>query len=156
MSKHEEIAVRTWNEELDVTALMAIAQCPDLEVLAMRSYCDRDGVVLLLVTNNPFKTTRLLERIGYHCHRKPVLLVGPLARRGWTPSLRAELEGSGIHVVYSYAHRTERGQHYIALKTEEDERALRVLEVSSTLQGAKHGLTRNRAGLPEELRQAAA
>jgi hypothetical protein len=133
VSKNEEIAVQE-NEELDVPALMAIAQYPDLEVLALRSWCERDGVVLHLVTNNPVKTTRLLEQVGYRCRTRPVLLVGPLARRGCTVPLQTELEASGIQVRYSYAHRTKRGHHYLAFKTEEDDRALRVLEVSATLQ----------------------
>jgi hypothetical protein len=133
VSKNEEIAVQH-NEELDVPALMAIAQHPDLKVLAMRSYCEPDGVVLHLVTNNPVKTARLLKRVGYKCWTKPVLLVGPLSRHGCTVPLQAELEASGVQVRYSYTHRTERGQLYLAFKTEEDDRALRVLEVSSTLQ----------------------
>jgi hypothetical protein len=139
VSKNDEIAVRVQDEELDIPALTAIAQCPDLEVLAMRSYCDRDGVVLLLVTNNPSKTTRLLETAGYQCRIKPVVLVGPLDRRGWAAPLEAELKASGIRVRYSYAHRTERGHHYLAFKTEEDDRAVRILEVSSTLRDAARG-----------------
>jgi hypothetical protein len=141
VSKDEEIAVRVQDRELDVSALGAIALCPDLEVLAIRSYCDRDGVVLLLVTNNPTKTTRVLETVGYQCRTKPVVLVGPLDRRGWAASLEAELKASGIRVFYSYAHQTERGQHYLAFQTEEDDRAVRILQASSTLRGATRGIS---------------
>ena len=155
VSKNEEIAVQD-NEELDVSALRAIAQYPDLEVLAMRSYCDRDGVVLLLVTNNSRQTTRLLEKVGYQCRTRPVILVGPLSRRGWTASLQSELETLGIHVRRSYAHRTERGQHYLAFQTEDDERALRALELSDALRGAARSKDDGAAHLPNELHQLAA
>jgi hypothetical protein len=154
VTKNEEIAVRG-NEESDVSALMAIACYPDLEVFAMRSYCDCDGVVLLLVTNDSPRARQLLEKVGYQCRTRPVVLVGPLARRGWASPLETELEASGIRVRYSYAHRTEQGDHYLAFKTEDDDRALRVLEVSSTL----HGATRPKDDRPtrvEELHQIAA
>ena len=155
VSKNEEIAVRD-NEELDVSALTAIAHCPDLEVFAMRSYCDREGVVLLLVTNNSRRTTRLLEQVGYRCHTRPVVLVGPLRRRGWTIPLQTELEISGIQVRHTYAHRTERGHHYLAFQTEDDERALRVLELSGALRGAARSRADEEAHLPKQLRQVAA
>lgn len=156
VSKSNEIAVRVQDEELDVTALGAIAQYPDLEVLAMRSYCDRDGVVLLLVTNNPARTARVLEMVGYQCRTKPIVLVGPLDRRGWAAPLQAELEASGIHVHYSYAHRTERGHHYVAFKTEEDDGALRALEISAMLHEVAHATAGRYAGVSQELRQVAA
>ena len=154
VSKNEEIAVRD-NEESDISALMALAYHRDLEVLAMRSYCDRDGVVLLLVTNDSPRTRRVLEQVGYQCRTRPVVLVGPLARRGWATSLQTELESSGVHVRYSYAHRTEQGDHYLAFKTEDDDRALRVLEVSNTLRGVMRP-TDDRLAHVEELHQIAA
>jgi hypothetical protein len=155
VSKNEEIAVRA-NEESDVSALGALAYYPDLEVLAMRSYCDRDGVVLLLVTNDSPKTRRLLEKVGYQCRTRQVVLVGPLARRGWVAPLQTELEASGIRVRYSYAHRTEQGDHYLAFKTEDDDGALRVLEVSNTLHGAARFKEEDRPTRVEELHQIAA
>ena len=130
---HQEIAVRAEHEDTDVTALMAIARCQDLNILAMRSYCDRDGVVLSLVTNDPRKTARLLERFGYRCGTSPVVLIGPLARRGWAMPLREELEASGVSVKYWYAHRAESGQHFIVIKTAEDKRALEILQANHTL-----------------------
>jgi hypothetical protein len=154
VSKNEEIAVRD-NEESDVSALMALAYYRDLEILAMRSYCDRDGVVLLLVTNDSPRTRRVLEQVGYQCRTRPVVLVGPLDRRGCATPLQTELEASGIHVRYSYAHRTEQGDHYLAFKTEDDDRALRVLEVSSTLHGAAR-LKDDQPSRVEELHQIAA
>ena len=133
VSKNEEVAVRARDEETDVPALWALAQSRDIEVLAMRSYCERDGVVLLLVTNNVSKTLRILETVGYQCSTRPIVLVGPLDRRGWGARLEDELDASGIRIHYSYAHRTENGQHFLAFKTEEDERAVRTLQVSAVL-----------------------
>jgi hypothetical protein len=132
VSKRDEIAVRVRDEETDVTALMAVAEYPDIEVLALRSYCDQEGVVLLLVTNNTSKTSRILEEVGYQCSTNPIVLVGPLNGRGWAAQLGSELGASGICVHYSYSHRTERGQYYLAFRTEEDDRAVRTLETTVT------------------------
>lgn len=133
LSKTGEIAVRVCDEETDMSALMAISQYRDLKVLAMRSYCDRDGVVLLVVTNNTSKTFRILEAAGYQCSTNPIVLVGPLARRGCAVLLGSELKASGIRVLYFYSHRTESGLHYLAFRTEEDNRTLRTLAASVVL-----------------------
>ena len=136
LSRNEEIAVRVREEEADVSALMVISQYPDIKVLVMRSYCDRDGVVLLLVTNNTPKTFRILEEAGYECSTNPIVLVGPLGRRGCVVLLGSELKACGIRVLYFYSHRTEAGQLYLAFRTEEDDRALRALAASPILRDA--------------------
>lgn len=135
LSKNEEIAVRVREEETDVSALIVISQYPDIEVLVMHSYCEHDGVVLLLVTNNTPKTFRILEAAGYECSMNPIALVGPLGRRGCVEPLESELKACGIRVLYFYSHRTESGL-YLAFRTEEDDRTVRTLAASPILRGA--------------------
>jgi hypothetical protein len=135
LSKNKEIAVRVREEETDVSALMVISQYPDIEVLVMHSYCEHDGVVLLLVANNTPKTFRILEAAGYECSTNPIVLVGPLGGRGCAVPLESELKACGIRVLYFYSHRTESGL-YLVFRTREDDRTLRTLAASPILRSA--------------------
>lgn len=130
-----ELAVRIGHEPTEMSAVGIIAWHPDVEVLVMRSYCDQDGVVLLLVTTNPHKAAQVLEAAGFRCKSNPVLLVGPLHRSALAAQIGAELSGLGIEVLYSYASGNGASHHYLVFKTTEDERALQVLEASDCLQG---------------------
>jgi hypothetical protein len=131
-----ELAVRIGDEPTEMSAVGIIAWHTDVEVLAMRSYCDRNGVVLLLVTTNPRKASRVLEASGFHCQSNPVLLVGPLHRGAVAATIGTELAVLGIEVVYSYTCRIEGGHQYLVFKTSEDDRALQALEASTCIRGA--------------------
>jgi hypothetical protein len=130
-----EIAVRI-SEPTEVSAVALITWYPDIRVLAMRSYCDREGVVLLLVTTNPTKASQVLETSGFRCKASPVVLIGPLDRSGLASPIGLELARMGIEVLYSYSSRTESVKQYLVFKTTEDDRALRVFAISPTLQQA--------------------
>lgn len=131
-----ELAVRIGHEPTEMSAIGIIAWQPDVEVLATRSYCDRDGVVLLLVTTNPRKASLVLESAGFRCTSNPVLLAGPLQRCAVATMVGAELAVLGIDVLYSYASHTEDGRKCLVFKTSEDERAMQVLEDSASLRDA--------------------
>lgn len=125
-----ELAVRIDHEPTEMSAIGIIAWQPDVEVLAMRSYCDRDGVVLLLVTTNPRKASFVLESAGFRCKSNPVLLVGPLQQSAVTAMIGSKLAILGIEVLYSYASHTEEGRKCLVFKTTEDDRAMQALEDS--------------------------
>jgi hypothetical protein len=128
-----ELRVRMGNEPTETSAVGIIGWQPDVEVLAMRSYCDRDGVVLLLVTTNPRKACHLLESAGFRCKSNPVLLLGPVHRYALASMVGTELAPLGIEVLYSYASRIGAGHEYLVFKTTEDDRAMRALEVSARI-----------------------
>ena len=128
-SREVEISIRS-NELTEVSAVSLVAWCRDIRVLAMRSYCDREGVILLLVTTNPSKASRVLELAGFHCKANPVVLIGPLNRTGLTAPVGHELDGMGIDVLYSYASQVEIGRNYLVYRTTDDERAVRMIEDS--------------------------
>jgi hypothetical protein len=131
-----EIAIRVREEAEDVSAVGIIGLCPDVDVLAMDSHCDQDGVVLLLVTTNAFKTAFVLNAVGFQCEASQIVLVGPLERMGMASMIGAHLANAGIGVQYSYLSRTERGERYLVVKTTENARAVRVLENCHTIMEA--------------------
>jgi hypothetical protein len=122
-----EIAVRV-DESNEIKAIGTLGWHPDIDVLAMRSYCDRGGVVLLLVTSNPLKACRILEAAGLQCKSDSVVLVGPLGQSGRAASVGMILAEAGVNVLRAYASHLESGQHYLVFKTSEDERAMQVIE----------------------------
>ena len=132
--RETEISVRIDHEPYKPSATTVIARYPDIEVFTMRSYCNRDGVVLLLVTTNAVKTSYVLKAAGFQCEAGPVVLVGPLNRTGWAAPLGIELANAGIEVFYSYTSHKERGQHYLVFKTSDDDHAIQILTTGSAFQ----------------------
>jgi hypothetical protein len=122
-----EISVRIGEEPHKASATTVLARHPDIEVFTMRSYCNRDGVVLLLVTTNAVKTSYVLKAAGYQCEAGPVVLIGPINRSGWAAPVGAELANAGIEVLYSYTSHKDRDRHYLVFKTDDDDGAIQVL-----------------------------
>jgi hypothetical protein len=137
-----ELTVRIGYEPTEMSAVGIIAWQPDVEVLAMRSYCSQDGVVLLLVTTNPRKASRVLEAAGFQCRSNPIVLVGPLCRSGLASLIWTELAVLGIDVLYSYTSRIEAGSQYLVFKTTDDERAMQALEVNANVRSVTRPKTR--------------
>jgi hypothetical protein len=131
-----ELAVRIGHEPTEMGAIGIIAWQSDVEILAMRSYCDREGVVLLLVTTNPRKASLVLESAGFRCKSNPVLLAGPLQQCAVAAMVGAELAVLGIEVLYSYASHNEDGRKCLVFKTTEDDRAMQALEDSACFRDA--------------------
>jgi len=129
-----EISVRIGHEPHNAGATTVIARYPDIEVFTMRSYCNRDGVVLLLVTTDALKTSQVLTAAGFECEVNPVILIGPINRSGWAAPIGAELANAGIEVVYSYTSHKDRDRHYLVFKTSDNDRAMQVLTDGPTLQ----------------------
>src|SRR6267154_4094844 len=128
-----ELAVQLGHGPTEMTAVGIIAWHPDIEVLAMRSYCGPDGLVLLLITTDSRKASHALEAAGFQCKSSPVVLVGPLLRSGLAARIGAELGVLGIGILYSYTSRIGAGHQYLVLKTTEDDRAVQALEASATI-----------------------
>jgi len=125
--RETEISVRIGEEPHKASATTVIARYTDIEVFTMRSYCNRDGVVLLLVTTDAVKTSHVLRVAGFQCDVSPVVLIGPINRSGWAAPVGAELADAGIEVLYSYTSHKDRDRHYLVFKTSDDDRAIRVL-----------------------------
>ena len=129
-----EIAVLVGHAPEGTSATAAIARCSDIEVFTMRSYCNSDGIVLLLVTTNADKTSHVLKVAGFQCQVSHVVLVGPLNRTGWSVPLGVELAEVGIEVLHSYTSHRERDRHYLVFKTSDNDRAIQVLTTGPAFQ----------------------
>ena len=114
--------------------MAVIAWYPDIKVFAMRSYCNRDGVVLLLVTTNVVKTSHVLKAAGFQCQVNPIVLIGPLDHFGLAAPIGVELTKLGIEVMCAYSSRTEAGLYYLVFKTSDDDSAIEVLTTDSSFQ----------------------
>ena len=125
--RETEISARIGHEPPEVSATAVIAWYPDVEVFAMRSYSNRDGVVLLLVTTNAVKISRVLKAAGFQCEVNPVVLIGPLDRSGWAAPIGVELASAGIEVLSFYASHREPDRRYLVFKTSDDDHAIQVL-----------------------------
>ena len=134
-----EISVRIGSEPHQASATTLIARHADIEVFTMRSYCNRDGVVLLLVTTNAVKTSHILHVAGFQCEVRPVILIGPIDRSGWAAPVGDELAKAGIEVLYSYTSHKDRDRHYLVFKTSDDDRAIQILTSGPALQSLAGG-----------------
>ena len=132
--RETEISVVVGHEPEGASATSVIAWYSDIKVVTMRSYCNRDGVVLLLVTTNAAKTAQVLKDAGFQCQVNPVVLIGPINRSGWASPIGAELTNAGIEVLYSYTSHIDRDRHYLVFKTSNDESAVQVLTTGSSFQ----------------------
>ena len=132
--RETEISVLIGHEPPEASAAAVLAWYPDIEVVTMRSYCNRDGVVLLLVTSNAVKTAQVLKAAGFRCQVNPVVLIGPLNRSGWASPIGVELTNAGIEVLYSYTSHIDRNRHYLVFKTSDDDSAIQVLTTGSSFQ----------------------
>lgn len=131
-----ELTVQLGEEPTEMRAMGIVSWLPDIEVLAMRSYCGPSGLVLLLITTDPCKASDVLQAAGFRCKSNPVILVGPLCRSGLAASVGTELANLGIDVLYSYVSRAKAGYQYLVLRTTEDDRAVPALEASAGIRDA--------------------
>ena len=125
--RQTEISARIGHAPPEVSASAVIAWYPEIEVFAMRSYSNRDGVVVLLVTTNADKISHVLTAAGFQCEVNSVVLIGPLDRSGWAAPIGVRLANAGIDVLNFYASHKEHGQRYLVFKTSDDDHAIQVL-----------------------------
>jgi hypothetical protein len=132
--RETEISVVIGHEPPEASATAVIAWYPEIKVVTMRSYCNRDGVVLLLVTTNAVKTAQVLNAAGFQCRVNPIVLIGPINRSGWAAPIGVELANAGIEVLYSYTSHIEHDRHYLVFKTSDDDSAIQVLTTGASFQ----------------------
>jgi hypothetical protein len=124
-----EITVRT-DEPNDMSAVGILDRYPDVEVLARRSYCDREGGVLLLVPTDADRALGVLEAAGFRCRTNPIVLVGPFGNAVLAAPIGVGLAILGIEILYSYASHLDHGRDYLVFKTSDDDQSIRMIEES--------------------------
>ena len=97
-------------------------------VRALYSYNDRNRMVMLLVSEDPPLAKQALEDAGFDCTANPVVVVGLENRIGAIDRLGLHLQDAGINVLRSYASYANSQEVYAVFKTQDDARAVKVLQ----------------------------
>ena len=97
-------------------------------IRALCSYNDRDRTMILLVTEDAPRAKQALEDAGFDCTTNPVIVVGLENRIGAIDRLGIDLQDAGIHVLRSYASYANRQEVCAVFKTQDDARAVKILE----------------------------
>ena len=126
-----ELAVRFGNEPGDLGRVLALLAQHSIHVLAYCAYCDRQEAVVLLVTDNPFQAKEVLTTSGYNCRANSVLLVGTTDHVGSAAAVGTRLGFAGVNILYSYSSSAGADQFYAVFKTNDDSRALTILDESN-------------------------
>jgi hypothetical protein len=134
--KEVELAVRVSNKPGALGEVLSVIAAQGINVLAYCSYCDRDELVVLLVTNNALLAKQALEAAGFKCKANSVVLVGAHDEVGAAARLGAHLGMAGVEILYSYASSGGSEQFFAVFKTMNDERAIEVLESSPLARAA--------------------
>jgi hypothetical protein len=126
--KKKEITVRVRNEPGVLARLFAtVASCGG-GILACSSYSNGEWAVVLLVTEHPARTEGALEEGGFEYDTDFVVIVDPLEQLGNAMPLTAQLRDAGIGILYSYTWWSESLQARAVFKTQDDDRAIQVLQ----------------------------
>ena len=97
-------------------------------VRALCSVNDRDQTVMLLVAEDAPLAKQALEEAGFDCTSNPVVVVGLENRIGVIDRLGVHLQDAGIDVLRSYASYANPQEVCAVFKTQDDERAIKVLQ----------------------------
>src|SRR5262249_27024393 len=109
-------------------ALAAVA-ARRVNVLAYCSYCDRDDLIILLVTDNAVVAKDALQGIGFSCKANSIVLVGASDEVGAAARIGDYLGMAGVEILYSYASSSGSAHFFAVFKTTDDRRAIETLEV---------------------------
>ncbi len=123
-----ELAVRFGNEPGDLGRVLALLAQHSINVIAYCAYCDRQEAVVLLITNNPGHAQEALTAAGYNCQVNSVVFVGATDHVGGAAAIGSRLGLAGVNILYSYASSAGADRFYAVFKTNNDARALMILD----------------------------
>jgi len=123
-----EFAIRLGDEPGVLGQLLSIVAKHSINVLAYCAYSDRQEGILLLVTDNPLKTQEALTAAGYNCRINSVVLVGATDHVGSAAYVGTRLGIAGVNILYSYASSAGGDQFYAVFKTNDNVRAVSILD----------------------------
>ena len=122
-----ELAVRLGNEPGALGRVLPLIAKHAVNVLAYCAYSEPCETVVLLVTDNPAKAKAVIAAAGYSCRESPVVLVNAADQVGSAATVGARLGWAGVNILYSYASSAGADQFYAVFKTNDDQRAVLVL-----------------------------
>ena len=130
-AQHEvELTVRLGTEPGALGKVLSVLADLSINVLAYCAYTERQESILLLVSDNPVASKEALVAAGYPCRANSVVLVGAPDRVGSAATVGARLGLAGVNILYSYASSAVVDRFYAVFKTNDDQRALAILNGS--------------------------
>jgi len=129
-----ELTVRVRHQSPALAQVMQQAQARNAKVLASCVYSQRDGMVLLLVTEHADALQQALADAGYLVQSHSVVLIGPQQNPAIAPMVRLQLARVGVGILRSYASWDEDGLGYFVFHTTDNTRALRLLSADHILE----------------------
>ena len=127
-----ELTVRLGIEPGALGRVLSVLAEQSINVLAYCAYTERRESVVLLVTDNSFQAKEVLTVAGYRCRANSVVLVGAADRVGSAAAVGARLGLAGVNILYSYASSAVADHFYAVFKSNDDQRALTVLNTSDS------------------------
>ena len=128
--KETELAIRTDNAPGAEGRIMAVLLEWGVQVRALCSYAEGEKLMVLAVADDCRKAKQALARGGFECKVNPVIVVGLDNRLGAMARLGRHLNSAGIQILYSYASYMDEAEIVAVFKTQDDTRALEVLQSS--------------------------
>lgn len=122
-----ELTVRLGNEPGALGRVLAVLGGHAINLLAYCTYTEPQGGVGLLVSEKPLKAKAALTAAGYRCRSNSVILASAADQVGSVAVIGTRLGLAGVNILYSYASSTGADQFYAVFKTNDDQRALTVL-----------------------------
>jgi hypothetical protein len=132
-ARQTEITVHSIAQPSMLARLMAITVSCGAEVLAACSHWDRSAAAVNLVTEDPYRTMRALERAGFTCRSSPVVLVDMPDKPGLPTLIANKLVNAGIRVLEVYSLHGEHNRAHVIYKTSDDDRAVYLIEVNALI-----------------------
>ena len=130
-AQHEvELTVRLGSEPGALGRVLSVLANHSINILAYCAYTEHRESILLLVSDNPLPAKAALTTAGYSCRANSVVLVGAPDHIGSAATVGARLGLAGVNILYSYASSAIADRFYAVFKTNDDQRALAILNAS--------------------------
>lgn len=125
-----ELAVQTDDVPGAEGRVLSVVAESGVSVCALSSYRVGDRTIVLLVPEDPTRARQALQRNGFNCKTSPVVVVTLECRAGIIAQLGMLLLKAGVEILRSYAYFGGGDEIVAVFKTQDDPRAVQVLEDS--------------------------
>lgn len=138
VTKETELAVRLPSDPGAMAQLIATVGAARVETLASCPYHDRDSAVMLLITNDPWKTAEWLRAGNFPVKTNDVVLVRAAYEPALAMRLGQQLRAAGIGVLCSYVSWTAGHRAHVIFQTTDNDRAVSVLRAEMLVHDVAH------------------
>src|SRR5262245_47840284 len=126
--KEAEITVRVKNGPGHLEEFFQSLTDKGIGVLAHVTYPSQAWTLVLLITDNPDRTRRVLEEKGFEYGCDSIVLVDVPGRSCFVAQAGMQLRSAGIGILYSYVSDSLADRFVAVFKTTDDRGAIRILQ----------------------------